>query len=32
VPRFDLRLGAARILSGPLARETRWWLTTAWRP
>jgi hypothetical protein len=31
-PRFDLRLGAARILSGPFARETRWWLTTAWRP
>jgi hypothetical protein len=32
LPRLDLRLGAGRILTGPLARETRWWVTTVWSP
>ena len=32
LPRLDLRLGAARILSGPLAHDTRWWVSTWWSP
>ncbi|HWM91597.1 MAG TPA: LpqB family beta-propeller domain-containing protein [Thermoanaerobaculia bacterium] len=37
VPALDLRLGVARVLDdpspgSPLQDETRWWLTTVWRP
>ena len=35
LPAFDVRLGVARILDDPfgeLADDTRWWLTTVWRP
>ena len=35
LPGFDVRLGVARILDDPfgeLTDDTRWWLTTVWRP
>ena len=32
LPALELRLGVARILSGPLHGDTTWWVSTVWRP
>jgi len=37
VPLFDVRIGVARVLDTPFSAErlegdTRWWITTVWRP
>jgi hypothetical protein len=37
VPLFDVRIGVARVLDTPFPAElldgdTRWWITTVWRP
>jgi hypothetical protein len=32
LPGVELRVGLARVFSDPVKDQTRWWLTTVWRP
>jgi hypothetical protein len=32
LPGVELRVGVARVFSDPVKDQTRWWLTTVWRP